>query len=141
MTDQPYEGQRGQSPQPLLPFTAFDHLSLQKSQAANLRWCEAWARTLQPVAGVPIGQALTFDLIQLLNRSEIEQILGPAPDFAAIEAEMKRRMEVPAETLSAHPLAIEEGIPPLVVIPEVKKDDKRGKRRRLRNPVKWEAKP
>ncbi len=136
MTDQPHEGQRGQSPQPLLPFTAFDHSSLQKSQATNLRWCEDWGRTLQSVAGVPIGLALTFDLIQLLNRSEIEQILGPTPDFAALAEQMQKRIEIPEKTLSAHPLAIEEGIP----ISEAKKD-KRGKRRRLRNPVKWEAKP
>ena len=128
MTDQP---------QPLLPFTAFDHSSLQKSQATNLHWCEAWGRTLQPVAGVPIGVALTFDLIQLLNRSEIEQILGPAPDLAAIQEEVKRRMEIPKETLSAHPLEVEIPVP---VVSEVKKD-KRGKRRRLRQPVKWETKP
>lgn len=132
--------------QPLLPFTAFDHSSLQKSQATNLHWCEAWGRTLQSVAGVPIGQALTFDLIQLLNRSEIEQILGPTPDFAAIQAEMKRRMEVPAETLSAHPLAIEAGIPvqdnyePQLPTRQGPEKEKRN-RRRLRKSVKWEAKP
>ena len=110
--------------QPLLPFTAFDHQALQKAQATNLRWCEEWGATLPAVAGIPVGRALTFDLIQLLNRSEIEQVLGPTPDFAAIEAEVKRRME----TTSAHTLAE----------PVAKKESKR---RQPRKPVKWEAKP
>ena len=101
-------------PQPLLPFTAFDHQALQRSQATNLQWCEAWGRTLQPVAGVPIGRALAFDLIQLLNRSEIEYILGPTPDFAAIAEEAKQRLESEAK-------------PPMVAI-------EKGRRRRLRKP-------
>mgnify|MGYP001574711290 CR=1 FL=1 len=85
MTDQP---------QPLLPFTAFDHQALQQAQATNLVWCEEWGRGLSTVAGVNIGQALTFDLITLLNRAEIETILGPTPDFVAIEARARRQVDV-----------------------------------------------
>ncbi len=118
--------------QPLLPFNAFDHQALQKAQAINLRWCEEWGATLPAIAGVPIGRALTFDLIQLLNRSEIEQVLGPAPDFAAIEAEVKKRMEAIPDELERFDKA--QAIP---LTPYVGK----GKRKRLRKPVKWEAKP
>ena len=112
MTDQP---------QPLLPFTAFDHRVLQQAQAANLRWCEEWGSGLPTVAGVNIGQALTFDLITLLNRAEIETILGPTPDFIAIEAEARRRVEVGATEPLAAPQQILEG-------------GKLGKQRRLRKP-------
>ncbi len=104
--------------QPLLPFTAFDHQALQKAQATNLRWCEAWGRTLQPIAGVPIGVALTFDLLQLINRAVIENILGPNPNLEVIKAEMKQRMETP----------------PVVAIEKPKR------RRPGRKPVKWEVK-
>ena len=119
--------------QPLLPFTAFDHQALQQSQAANLRWCEAWGKTLPEVAGVPIGQALTFDLIGLLNRSVIEHLLGPTPDFVAIAESAKQRVEaeiagLPQEVVSAHSLG--EGIPELAP----PGNGKQGKRQRLRKP-------
>ena len=118
--------------QPLLPFNAFDHQALQKAQATNLQWCENWGATLQPVAGVNVGIALTFDLIQLLNRSEIEQILGPAPDFAAIEAEVRQRMEAIPDELETFNKAQAMPLTPYAG---------KGKRKRLRKPVKWEAKP
>ncbi len=118
--------------QPLLPFTAFDHQSLQQAQAANLRWCEAWGRTLPSVAGVPVGQALVFDLIPLLNRAEIEAILGPAPDFAAIQEEVKKRMDAIPEELEKFNKAQAMPLTPYVG---------RGKRKRLRKPAKHEAKP
>ncbi len=101
-------------PQPLLPFNAFDHQALQKVQATNLRWCEEWGATLPAIAGVQIGRALVFDLIQLINRSEIEYILGPTPDFITLTEEARQRVEGKTK-------------PPMVAI-------EKGNRRRLRKP-------
>lgn len=62
--------------QQLLPPSALDQAALQQAQATNLAWCENWAGTLPTVEGVPIAKALTFDLIGLLNRVEVEEIVG-----------------------------------------------------------------
>jgi hypothetical protein len=36
--------------------------------AHNLQYLEQWAASMPTVAGVPIVQALTYDLVQVLNR-------------------------------------------------------------------------
>ena len=126
MTDQSFNKTQD-VPQSLLPFTAFNHQALQQAQATNLRWCEAWSRTLPSVAGVPIGPALVFDLIQLINRAEIEAILGPTPDFAAIQEEVKKRMEAIPKELEKFEKAQAMPLTPYIG---------KGKRKRLRKPVK-----
>ena len=60
----------------LLTPTDFDRDFMLQAQATNLRWCESFGASLPLVAGVPVGLALTYDLIQLLNRSTTEQILN-----------------------------------------------------------------
>ena len=60
----------------LLTPADFDRDFMLQSQATNLKWCEAFGTSLPLVAGVPIGLALTYDLIQLLNRSTTEEILN-----------------------------------------------------------------
>ena len=42
---------------------------LAQQQAKSLAWCEEWGRAMPTVAGVPVCQALTYDLIQILNKA------------------------------------------------------------------------
>ena len=60
----------------LLTPADFDRDFMLQAQATNLRWCEEFGASLPSVAGVPIGLALTYDLIQLLNQSTTEQVLN-----------------------------------------------------------------
>ena len=44
---------------------------LEQRQAKHLAWCEEWGERMPDVAGVRICKAMTYDLIQILNRSLI----------------------------------------------------------------------
>ncbi len=42
---------------------------LAQQQARNLAWCEEWGRGMPDVEGVEVCAALTYDLIQIMNRA------------------------------------------------------------------------
>ena len=65
----------------LLTPADFDRDFMLQSQTANLKWCEEFGALLPSVAGVQIGLALTYDLIQLLNRSTTEGVLNHLQDL------------------------------------------------------------
>jgi hypothetical protein len=46
-------------------------LQLADRQAKHLAWCEDWGNRMPEVAGVRICKAMSYDLIQVLNRSLI----------------------------------------------------------------------
>ena len=60
----------------LLTPADFDHDFMLQAQATNLQWCEAWGASLPTIAGVPVGRAFVYDLIQLLNRATVEGVLN-----------------------------------------------------------------
>ena len=47
---------------------------LQTEQAKNLQFCETWAD--EKILGINIVPALTYALVQILNRGVLEEIVG-----------------------------------------------------------------
>ena len=47
---------------------------LQAEQAKNLQFCETWAD--ERIAGINVVPALTYALVQILNRGSLEEIVG-----------------------------------------------------------------
>ncbi len=47
---------------------------LQSEQAKNLQFCETW--TDEKIAGINVVPALTYALVQILNRGSLEEIVG-----------------------------------------------------------------
>jgi hypothetical protein len=50
---------------------------LKAAQGKHLRAIENWARQQPQVAGIPILQTLTYDLIQVTNQAYLNAILSP----------------------------------------------------------------
>ncbi len=50
------------------------NIRLQAEQAKNLQFCETWAD--EKILGINVVPALTYALVQILNRGSLEEIVG-----------------------------------------------------------------
>lgn len=55
---------------PMPPPEVQEQLAL--AQAYHLHWCERWGGEMPTVNNVPVCQAITYELVQLLNKSLLQ---------------------------------------------------------------------